>query len=73
MCIRAVEKEELLQYKFVHLNLNAIALAWVVKRLTGHDKLQNILYFKYILTYGSLPTHEIAILLFFFKEVKDTA
>ncbi len=38
------------------------------KRLTGHDKLQDILSLEYPLTYGSLPTHEIAILLFSFKD-----
>lgn len=38
------------------------------KRLTGHEKLQDILSLEYPLTYGSLPTHEIAILLFSFKD-----
>jgi hypothetical protein len=38
------------------------------KRLTGHDKLQDILSLEYPLSYGSLPTHEIAILLFCFKD-----
>jgi len=38
------------------------------KRLTGHDKLQDILSLEYPLTYGVLPTHEIAILLFNFQE-----
>lgn len=38
------------------------------KRLTGHDKLQDILSLEYPLTYGSLPTHEIAILLFCFQD-----
>ncbi|MEI6265834.1 MAG: hypothetical protein WCP74_12065 [Sphingobacteriia bacterium] len=38
------------------------------KRLTGHDKLQDILSLEYPLIYGSLPTHEIAILLFCFKD-----
>lgn len=38
------------------------------KRLTGHDKLQDILSLEYPLTYGVLPTHEIAILLFKFQE-----
>lgn len=38
------------------------------KRLTGHDKLQDILSLEYPLNYGSLPTHEIAILLFSFKD-----
>ncbi|MDD4971973.1 MAG: hypothetical protein PHT07_21310 [Paludibacter sp.] len=38
------------------------------KRLTGHDKLQDILSLEYPLIYGSLPTHEVVILLFYFKD-----
>ena len=38
------------------------------ERLTGHNKLQDILSLEYPLTYGTLPTHEIAILLFNFKD-----
>lgn len=38
------------------------------KRLTGHDKLQDILSLEYPFTYGSLPTHEIALLLFSFHD-----
>lgn len=38
------------------------------KRLTGHEKLQDILSLEYPLSYGSLPTHEIAILLFRFHD-----
>lgn len=38
------------------------------KRLTGHDKLQDILSLEYPLSYGSLPTHEIAILVFRFYD-----
>ncbi|OFY84534.1 MAG: hypothetical protein A3F72_14105 [Bacteroidetes bacterium RIFCSPLOWO2_12_FULL_35_15] len=38
------------------------------KRLTGHEKLQDILSLEYPLSYGSLPTHEIAILLFRFYD-----
>jgi len=38
------------------------------KRLTGHDKLQDILSLEYPLAYGSLPTYEIAVLLFEFQD-----
>lgn len=38
------------------------------KRLTGHEKLQDILSLEYPFSYGSLPTHEIVILPFGFKE-----
>jgi hypothetical protein len=38
------------------------------KRLTGHSKLQDILSLENPLCYGSLPTHEIAILTFMFEE-----
>ena len=38
------------------------------KRLTGHETLQDILSLEYPLCYGSLPTHEIAILFFCFQE-----
>ncbi|MFL5765787.1 MAG: hypothetical protein ACJ77K_17710 [Bacteroidia bacterium] len=37
------------------------------KRLTGHEKLQDILSLEYPFAFGSLPTHEIAILLFEFR------
>lgn len=40
----------------------------VWKRLTGHSKLQDILSLEYPLSYGSLPTHEIVILLYYFKD-----
>ncbi len=38
------------------------------KRLTGHEKLQDILSLELPITYGSLPTYEIAVLLFEFQE-----
>jgi len=38
------------------------------QRLTGHSKLQDILSLENPLCYGSLPTHEIAILTFMFQE-----
>lgn len=40
----------------------------VWQRLTGHDTLQNILSLEDPTVFGSLPTHEIAILFFAFKE-----
>lgn len=40
----------------------------VWKRLTGHSKLQDILSLEYPFSYGSLPTHEIVILLYCFKD-----
>lgn len=38
------------------------------ERLTGHSTLQDILSLEYPFNYGSLPTHEIAILLFKFND-----
>ena len=38
------------------------------QRLTGHEKLQDILSIEYPLNYGSLPTNEIVILLFEFQD-----
>jgi hypothetical protein len=38
------------------------------ERLTGHSTLQDILSLEYPFNYGSLPTHEIAILLFEFRD-----
>ncbi|GAB3866166.1 hypothetical protein GCM10028824_06360 [Hymenobacter segetis] len=40
----------------------------VWQRLSGHDALQNILSLEEPIVFGSLPTHEIAILFFAFKE-----
>lgn len=40
----------------------------VYQRLTGHSTLQNILSLEYPLHYGTLPTHEIAILFLRFRE-----
>lgn len=40
----------------------------ICKRLTGHTKLQDILSLERPLSFGELPTHEIAILLFHIQE-----
>ncbi len=43
----------------------------ILKRLTGHEKLQDILSLEHPFKYGSLPTHEISILLFSFKYIRQ--
>lgn len=58
--------DEFTKYKVHYVGQATKQEIW--KRLTGHDKLQDILSLEYPLTYGTLPTHEIAILLFNFQE-----
>lgn len=57
--------------KFMHYKVHYVGQSTkqdVWERLTGHKKLQDILSLEYPFTYGSLPTHEIVLLLFNFKE-----
>lgn len=54
------------KYKVHYVGQSTKQNIW--KRLTGHNKLQDILSLEYPFSYGSLPTHEIVILMFGFKE-----
>jgi hypothetical protein len=58
--------DDFLNYKVHYVGKATEQEVW--RRLTGHSTLQDILSIEYPLHYGSLPTHEIALL--FFK-VKD--
>ena len=52
--------ESFISYKVHYVGKATEQKVW--KRLTGHSSLQEILSIEYPLTFGSLPTHEIAIL-----------
>ena len=58
--------EEFIKYKVHYVGKSTEQEIW--KRLTGHSTLQQILSLEYPLQYGTLPTHEIAIL---FLQLKD--
>lgn len=53
---------ELFKYKILYIGKATDEDIW--KRLTGHETLQEILSKEFPLKYGSLPTHEITLLLF---------
>lgn len=57
---------ELLKYQVLYVGKATDQDIW--ERLTGHETLQEILSVEYPLVYGSLPTHEIALLLFEFHD-----
>jgi len=57
---------ELLKYQVHYVGKATDQDIW--ERLTGHATLQDILSVEYPLVYGSLPTHEIALLLFEFHD-----
>jgi hypothetical protein len=57
---------EFIKYKVHYVGKATEQKIW--KRLTGHSTLQDILSLEYPLHFGTLPTHEIAILFFKFKE-----
>ncbi|WP_367209589.1 hypothetical protein [Sphingobacterium sp. R2] len=56
----------LLKYNVHYVGQSTDQDIW--KRLTGHEKLQQILSVEYPFVYGTLPTHEIALLLFEFSD-----
>ncbi|GEM_PF-2261915 len=58
--------EEFIKYKVHYVGKSTEQEVW--NRLTGHSTLQQILSLEYPLQYGTLPTHEIAIL---FLQLKD--
>ena len=58
--------EEFIKYKVHYVGKATEQNVW--KRLTGHSSLQDILSLEFPLHYGTLPTHEIAILFFQFRE-----
>ena len=53
---------ELFKYKILYVGKATDQDIW--QRLTGHETLQDIISKEYPLQYGSLPTHEITLLLF---------
>ncbi len=58
-------------YDFTKYNVHYVGQSTkqtIWKRLTGHNKLQDILSLENPFTHGSIPTHEIAILCFSFEE-----
>lgn len=58
-------------HDFTRYNIHYVGQATkqdIWERLTGHNKLQTILSLEYPITYGSLPTHEISVLLFNFSD-----
>jgi hypothetical protein len=58
--------EDFLQYKVHYVGKATEQNVW--QRLTGHVSLQQILSQEYPLHFGTLPTHEIALLFFKFRE-----
>ncbi|MBS1681513.1 MAG: hypothetical protein OJF59_001747 [Cytophagales bacterium] len=54
------------KYKVHYVGQSTKQEIW--ERLTGHDKLQDILSLEFPFCYGDLPTHEIAVLPFNFRE-----
>lgn len=58
--------EDFLKYKVHYVGKATEQNVW--KRLTGHASLQQILSLEYPLHFGSLPTHEIALLFLKFRE-----
>ncbi|MBK8244835.1 MAG: hypothetical protein IPK88_15530 [Saprospiraceae bacterium] len=54
------------EYRVHYVGQSTKQSVW--KRLTGHEKLQDILSLEYPFTFGSLPTHEVIILLFTFED-----
>ncbi len=57
---------DFLRYKVHYIGKATDQEIW--KRLTGHETLQDILTVEYPFNYGSLPTHEIALLLLKFRD-----
>ncbi|AEE50221.1 hypothetical protein [Haliscomenobacter hydrossis] len=57
---------EFLRYKLHYIGKATDQDIW--KRLTGHETLQDILAIEYPFNYGSLPTHEIALLFLKFRD-----
>lgn len=53
---------ELFKYKILYIGKSTDQNIW--DRLTGHEKLQDILSNEYPLTYGTLPSQELTLLLF---------
>jgi len=60
---------DLMCYKVLYIGKATDEDMWT--RLTGHKKLQEILSVEYPLSYQSLPTHEIVLLLFMVEETLD--
>ena len=58
--------EDFLHYKVHYVGKATEQEVW--RRLTGHSTLQEILSLEYPLHFGTLPTHEISILFFKFKD-----
>jgi len=58
--------EEFIKYRVHYVGKATEQNVW--KRLTGHSTLQEILSLQYPLHFGTLPTHEIAILFLKFRE-----
>lgn len=57
---------DFLKYKVHYVGKSTDQDIWV--RLTGHNTLQDILSIEYPLVHGSLPTHEIVLLLYKFQD-----
>ena len=60
---------ELFKYKILYIGKSTDEDIW--QRLTGHETLQDILSKEFPLQYGTLPTHEITLLLFKINAIEN--